>query len=58
MGQKRKECVKVPLELLEEVDELLELLGLGGREAFVEAAVRRLIDHYLILAPLKMEKAS
>jgi metal-responsive CopG/Arc/MetJ family transcriptional regulator len=44
------------VELLEKVDELLEVLGLLSREAFVEAAVRRLIDHYLILAPSKKEK--
>jgi metal-responsive CopG/Arc/MetJ family transcriptional regulator len=46
--------VKVPGELLRQVDVLVECLGFGSREAFVEAAIRRLIDYYsFTLPPLK-----
>jgi metal-responsive CopG/Arc/MetJ family transcriptional regulator len=46
--------VKVPRKLLRQVDTLVERLDFGSREAFVEAAIRRLIDHYsLTLPPLK-----
>ena len=41
--------MKIPPELLGKIDELVDLFGFGSREAFVEAALRRLIDHYLIL---------
>ena len=49
MNAKTEECVKISLELLEKVDELVKQLNFGSREAFVEAAVRRLIDQYAIL---------
>jgi len=46
--------VKVPLELLRQVDILVKHLGYGSGEAFVEAAIRRVIDyHSLTLPPLK-----
>lgn len=41
--------IEVPSELLGEVDELVEELDFESREAFVEAAVRRLVDFYSIL---------
>ena len=51
--------VKVPVDLLRKVDELVEHLDFESRDAFVEAAIRRLIDHYtLILRPLKTRKTN
>ena len=49
MTQKREECVKISSELLKKVDKLVEQLDFGNREAFVEAAVRHLINHYQTL---------
>lgn len=50
--------VKVSSELLREVDVLVEKLDFKNREAFVEAAVRRLVDHYrLLLRPLVLIRA-
>jgi metal-responsive CopG/Arc/MetJ family transcriptional regulator len=46
MKPKKEEFVKISSELLKKVDKLVEQLDFGNREAFVEAAVRRLIDHY------------
>ncbi len=43
--------VKVSLELLRQVDALVEHLDFKNREAFVEAAIRRLIDHYSLTLP-------
>ena len=49
--------VKFPMELIGQVDALVEHLDFGSRDAFVEAAIRRLIDHYsLTLSPLKTNK--
>jgi metal-responsive CopG/Arc/MetJ family transcriptional regulator len=46
--------VKVPPELLRQVDVLVKRLGYGSREVFVEAAIRRVIGYYsLTLPPLK-----
>jgi metal-responsive CopG/Arc/MetJ family transcriptional regulator len=46
--------VKVPPELLRQVDTLVKRHGYGNREVFVEAAIRRVIDyHSLTLPPLK-----
>ena len=45
------------MELIGQVDALVEHLDFGSRDAFVEAAIRRLIDHYsLTLSPLKTNK--
>ena len=49
MNQKKEEYVKIPSELLRQIDELVDRVDFGSREAFVEAAVRRLIDHYRVL---------
>ena len=49
LGQKAEGWVKIPPELLGKIDELVEKLDFRSREGFVEAAVRRLIDHYVIL---------
>jgi metal-responsive CopG/Arc/MetJ family transcriptional regulator len=43
--------VKVPLELLRQVDILVERLDFRRRETFVEAAIRRLLDHYALTLP-------
>ena len=57
MNQKKeKGHVKIPSELLKQIDELIETLDLKSREAFVEAAVRRLIDRYRILRAAKLAK--
>jgi metal-responsive CopG/Arc/MetJ family transcriptional regulator len=49
--------VTIPVDLLRKVDQLVEHLDFASREAFVEAALRRLIDHYtLMLRPLKTAK--
>jgi metal-responsive CopG/Arc/MetJ family transcriptional regulator len=46
--------VKVPLELLRQVDILVKRFDYGSREVFVEAAIRRVINyHSLTLPPLK-----
>ena len=51
--------VKVPVDLLRKVDQLVEDFDFASREAFVEAAIRRLIDNYtLILRPLKTRKTN
>jgi metal-responsive CopG/Arc/MetJ family transcriptional regulator len=51
--------VKVPVDLLRTMDELVETFDFASREAFVEAAVRRLIDHYSrMLRPIKTRKAN
>jgi metal-responsive CopG/Arc/MetJ family transcriptional regulator len=51
----RLDCmVKVPLELLRQVDILVKRFDYESREEFVEAAIRRVIDyHSLTLPPLK-----
>ena len=41
--------VKVHPNLLMMVDQLVEDLDFESREAFVEAAIRRLIDHYALI---------
>jgi metal-responsive CopG/Arc/MetJ family transcriptional regulator len=43
--------VKVPLELLSQVDLLVDYLDFESREAFVETAIRRFIDFYSSLIP-------
>ncbi|MBS7633923.1 hypothetical protein KEJ34_00240 [Candidatus Bathyarchaeota archaeon] len=39
--------IKIPRELLDEVDRLTELMGYETREKFVESAVRRLVNQYM-----------
>jgi hypothetical protein len=47
------------LELLRQVDAVVALLDFGSREAFVEAAIRRLRAYYsLTLSPLKTNKTN
>ncbi len=43
--------VKVPRELLRQVDMLVDYLDFESREAFVETAVRRFIEFYTALIP-------
>jgi len=43
--------VVLPPEVAKTVDWFVELLGFESREKFVEAAVRRLVDHYLMVVP-------
>ena len=57
MGDVLDKKVKVPLELLSQVDLLVDYLDFESREAFVETAIRRLIDFYSSLMPsLTMNK--
>jgi len=56
MSGKKEEYVMIPSELLKKVDELVRRLNFGSREAFVQAAIRRLIDYYTILQPSKKEQ--
>ena len=57
MGDVLDSKVKVPLELLSQVDLLVDYLDFESREAFVETAIRRLIDFYSSLMPsLTMNK--
>jgi metal-responsive CopG/Arc/MetJ family transcriptional regulator len=41
--------IDLPVELVEKVDGIMDLLGFESREEFVEAAVRRLLDRYTVL---------
>ena len=43
--------VKVPRELLRQVDVLVDYLDFESREAFVETAIRRFIEFYTALIP-------
>jgi metal-responsive CopG/Arc/MetJ family transcriptional regulator len=36
-------------ELAERIDWIVDLLGFESREKFVEAAVRRLVDQYMLI---------
>ena len=51
MGDVLDSRVKVPLELLSQVDLLVDYLDFESREAFVETAIRRFIDFYSSLIP-------
>jgi len=46
----RKVKVDLPAELVEKVDGILDLYEFSSREEFAEAAVRRLLDKYALLA--------
>ena len=41
--------VMLPPELVERIDYIVDLLGFESREKFVEAAVRRLVDQYMLI---------
>ena len=43
-------------ELADEMDDVVELMGFRSREMFAEAAVRRLLDRYVILAGRLLKK--
>ena len=49
MTRKNGSQVWVSKDLLEKIDHLAEKMGYRSREEFVESAIRRLIDRYLIL---------
>jgi len=49
MKGKSREPVWISKDLLEEIDAVAGKLGFRSREEFVEAAVRRLIDRYVVL---------
>jgi len=42
--------VALPVELVDRIDEVLEVMGFRTREELVIAAVRRLVDHYKSMA--------
>jgi len=41
--------VKIPKDLAQQIDEILDLLDFRNREEFALAAIRRLTDHYIAL---------
>ena len=45
-----KATVRISRDLLEEVDRVAVAAGFRSREEFVEAAVRRLLDMYIVLS--------
>ncbi|RJS90418.1 hypothetical protein DRO56_02365 [Candidatus Bathyarchaeota archaeon] len=46
---KSREPIEISKELLKKIDDIAEKLGYTSREEFIETAIRRLIDKYLIL---------
>ena len=42
----RKEDIKLPVDLVKQIDQVVERLDFVSREEFVKAAVHRLIDYY------------
>jgi len=42
--------VALPVELVDRIDEVLEVMDFRTREELVIAAVRRLVDHYKSMA--------
>jgi len=53
MTRRNGSQVWISKDLLEKIDLLAEKMGYRSREEFVESAVRRLIDKYLILTVKK-----
>ena len=47
--------VTLPPELVERMDEVVELLGLGSREELVLCAIRRYVDNYPSLVQIVRE---
>jgi Arc/MetJ-type ribon-helix-helix transcriptional regulator len=45
----RKLCVDLPAELVDMMREVIEVFGFGSEEEFIKAAVRRLLDKYMVL---------
>jgi predicted transcriptional regulator len=45
-----KLCLTLQPELAERLDEVAELLDFRSREGFAKAAIRRLLDRYVILS--------
>ena len=43
----------LPVDLLEKIDRIVDLLGFGSREEFVVAAVRRAVDQYMLLVTVE-----
>jgi len=41
--------VDLPTELVKRMSKVIECLGFGSEEEFVKAAVRRLLDEYMVL---------
>jgi len=50
-GERLDNTVKVPLELLRQVDILVKRHGYVSREVFVEAAIRRVINYHSLTLP-------
>ncbi|MGQ9679783.1 MAG: hypothetical protein ACUVV4_03335 [Candidatus Bathyarchaeia archaeon] len=40
--------ISLPVEILEEMDTMVELIGFEDRSKFVEASVRKLLDQYRV----------
>lgn len=50
-----KIVVNLPSELAEKMDKIVELMDFSSREMLTEAAIRRLLDRYVILADRLLE---
>jgi len=48
--------IKLPIELVEEIDALQGKFGFRSRGEIVKEAVRRLLDHYRKIIPLHVEE--
>lgn len=49
-GMEEKLEIRLPRELADRMDEILEYLGFDSRKELALSAIRRLIDHYTIIA--------
>lgn len=61
MGESKKKghiTVKIPTELIEEIDTLIksQRFGFRSRGEFVKEAVRKLLDHYRSITPISVEE--
>lgn len=54
-GEKNHVTVKIPIELIEEIDTIIGKFGFRSRGEFVKEAVRKLLDHYRTITPITQE---
>jgi len=54
-GEKSHVTVKIPIELIEEIDAIVGKFGFRSRGEFVKEAVRKLLDHYRNITPITQE---
>ncbi|MEM2512694.1 MAG: ribbon-helix-helix domain-containing protein [Candidatus Bathyarchaeia archaeon] len=46
--------VKIPVELIREIDAMIGQFGFRSRGEFVKEAVRKLLDHYRNITPIQL----